>query len=160
MCGVAVYFCLAEGAITWRISAVISPRERNALSGKKPRNPLGDGYFVRLRCWLGSQSPLWGFSWLAALDSVKITLRATHHNFSIPCFNRINRTLGSCHWFRLDTSIGNVPWLSISARSVLKRLRFSEDYTFLLDAFYSLFSYWRLFLWNVQRHAWWQYWLQ
>jgi hypothetical protein len=83
MCGVAAYFCLTEGAIARRISAAISPCERNALLDKKPSNPLGVGCFDRLRRWLGSQSPLWGFSCLAVLDSAKTTPRTTHPIYEI-----------------------------------------------------------------------------
>lgn len=85
VCGVAAYFCFAEGAIAGRISAAISPNERNALQTKKPRNPVGDNDFDRLHCCLDSQSPLRGFSCLAALNSVKIIHRATHQSFSTTC---------------------------------------------------------------------------
>ena len=83
MCGVAAYFCLTEGAIARRISAAISPWERNALLGKKPRNPLGVGYLGRLHRWLSSQSPLRGFSCIAALDSTQMTSRTTHPIYEI-----------------------------------------------------------------------------
>jgi len=45
-------------------------------------NPKGVVYFSRLRCWLSSQSPLWGFSCLAALDAAKITSRKPCPYFS------------------------------------------------------------------------------
>jgi len=59
----------------------VSGQERNAADGQKTRNPPGGSYFGRLQRWFDSQSPLWGFSCLTALDSAKIALRATHHNF-------------------------------------------------------------------------------
>ena len=76
MRGIAVNFEPWQGARVAAISAAISERERNAAKAQKARNPMGGGYFSRLRRWLGSQSPLWGFSCLTVLDSAEIALRA------------------------------------------------------------------------------------
>jgi hypothetical protein len=65
--GVAANFFLAEGAIARRISAAISPCERNALSEKKPRNlqavailaDSGVGSAVKAHCGDFPASPPW-----------------------------------------------------------------------------------------------------
>ncbi len=82
ICGVAAKFGHWTGARVAAISTVISEHERNAANDQMVRNLLGDNYFSQLRCWLSSQSPLRGFSCLAALDLAKIVSRATHHSFS------------------------------------------------------------------------------
>ena len=81
ICGVAAKFFYRQGVRVAAISAAISEREHNAADRKKSRNPLGGSYFDQLQRWLDSQSPLRGFSCLAALDSAEITFRATHHSF-------------------------------------------------------------------------------
>src|SRR3989338_2755290 len=81
ICGVAAKFFYRQGVRVAAISAAISEREHNAADRKKSRNPLGGSYFDQLQRWLDSQSPLRGFSCLAALNLVKIALRSTYHSF-------------------------------------------------------------------------------
>jgi hypothetical protein len=86
ICRVAANFWREAGEITRRISAVISPWDRNELPAKKARNPRGGMFLGIWLCRSLLTDPLWDMLVPRFVPYAQKHFRAAHHSFAIACY--------------------------------------------------------------------------